>query len=241
MLAKREQITFKIINPANVQDHPTLKDLRGDYIVNICNKCQRIIDYQFSKGIKKGIKGFLFHGNVGVGKTTLAKVLAKETNSKLLFIDGSDIAKAKYGQSEQELKHMFEEALNHDQLIILFDDVESIFMARGATYVREWHFAQNSVFFHKVDELDTSKNFLILTTNRFDLLDHAITDRFLCIEFPIPNTKILIEIAKFKCSNFDLPPNVVQKVTERILNDCCESVRGVENIVIEEFVRYVTS
>ena len=62
--------------------------------------------------------------------------------------------------------------------VLLFDDVESLFMARSASAAKEWHFSQNSVLFHSLDELDTSHTAVVLTTNRFDLLDEAVRARY---------------------------------------------------------------
>src|SRR6185295_19403807 len=79
--------------------------------------------------------------------------------------------------------------------VLLFDDVESIFMARGSGHAKEWHFSQDSVFFHSVDELDTSRTVIVLTSNRPDLVDEAILDRFLGYEFPAPNVELMVELS----------------------------------------------
>ena len=79
--------------------------------------------------------------------------------------------------------------------MILFDDVESIFMARGSQHAKEWHFSQDSVFFHAVDELDTSRAVVVLTTNRPDLVDDAIRDRFLTYRVDYPDAETLVQVA----------------------------------------------
>ena len=75
---------------------------------------------------------------------------------------------------------------------VLFDDVESLFLARGSGGAREWHFSQNSVFFHAIDELNTARTAVVLTTNRIDLVDEAIVDRFLQYEFGVPPQNVLL-------------------------------------------------
>ena len=75
--------------------------------------------------------------------------------------------------------------------MLLFDDVESILMARGNEHAKEWHFSQDSVFFHAVDDLDTSRAILVLTTNRPDLVDDAIRDRFMAYAIDYPDVELL--------------------------------------------------
>ena len=78
--------------------------------------------------------------------------------------------------------------------MLLFDDVESIFMARGSQHAKEWHFSQDSVFFHSIDELDTSRSTIVLTSNRPDLVDDAIRDRFLSYVVDYPDLETLIQM-----------------------------------------------
>ena len=78
--------------------------------------------------------------------------------------------------------------------ILLFDDVESIFMSRGSQHAKEWHFSQDSVFFHSIDELDTTRAIIVLTSNRPDLIDEAIRDRFLSYVVDYPDLDTLIQM-----------------------------------------------
>src|SRR5262245_18571463 len=80
--------------------------------------------------------------------------------------------------------------------VLLFDDVESIFMARGSQHAKEWHFSQDSVFFHSIDELDTSRSVIVLTSNRPDLIDDAIHDRFLGYTIDYPDVETLIQMVE---------------------------------------------
>ena len=80
----------------------------------------------------------------------------------------------------------------------MFDDVESLFLTRNSAGAKEWHFSQNSIFFHSIDDLDTAHTAVILTTNRIDLVDEAIVDRFLSYEFAAPPVSVLEQIARDK-------------------------------------------
>jgi transitional endoplasmic reticulum ATPase len=203
--------------------------------------------YQFDKGVTDGIRGLLFTGPPGIGKTELAKLIAKDNGSKLFFVDGSEVARSPYGESERRLKEIFKRAKQlggSEHAIILFDDVESLIMARGALLAKEWHYALNSIFFHGVDETDTSKAVVICTTNRYDLVDEAIKDRFYKIEFPMPSKQDLKLIAGQLCSErrFHLTDkDVLEKIQQEIeTNDGYKTVRDVENLVTARYIEFVT-
>lgn len=212
-----------------------------DSSLTISEKISRIISHQFKSGINDSIiKGFLFYGIPGTGKTTVANKIAKELGACLIFVDGASIAKAKYGDSEQAIKKIFAKPRQstNNKFILLFDDVESLFMSREAMgLVREWHFSQNSVFFHEVDELDTSKAAIILTTNRFDLVDDAIKDRFYNIEFPNPSLDTMIKIMRKKATR-QIDKDKVNSMEEYMKShsEDFRSIRDVLRFVTKEYV-----
>ncbi len=205
-MSKKSENSFKIFSPDQIVESKT--DIIGDEYQKIFNDVWKIIRYQQKYYISDGIPGFLFYGDVGLGKTLIGKTLAKELNCQLIFIDGADIARSLYGQSERQISILFQKAKEYRYSIVLIDDCESIFPKRDWIKGESWHLAQNNVFFHQIDDLDSSKISVILTTNRFDLIDKAIKDRLYNIKFPKPNQKTLISIAKRKCLklkiNFDL-------------------------------------
>ena len=69
-------------------------------------------------------------------------------------------------------------------------------MARGSQHAKEWHFSQDSVFFHSIDELDTSRAMIVLTSNRPDLIDEAIHDRFLSYVVDYPNIETMLQMVE---------------------------------------------
>jgi SpoVK/Ycf46/Vps4 family AAA+-type ATPase len=151
----------------------------------------------------------MLSGPPGTGKTTLAKRLAYELGLRfqsdndppiaLAFIDGGEISRSRYGESEERIRDIFLHARSGftaqgQRSVLLFDDVESIFMARGSQHAKEWHFSQDSVFFHSIDELDTSRSTIVLTSNRPDLIDEAIRDRFMSYVVDYPDLETLIQM-----------------------------------------------
>ncbi|MFP4118664.1 MAG: CDC48 family AAA ATPase [Candidatus Woesearchaeota archaeon] len=71
-------------------------------------------------------KGVLLHGPPGTGKTLLAKAVANETNSNFYVINGPEIMSKFYGQSEENLRKIFEEAEENAPSIIFIDEIDAI-------------------------------------------------------------------------------------------------------------------
>ena len=206
--------------------------LRGEKYLSIFYKVRQIIHHQFAQRIRKGIRGFLFYGDVGVGKTAMAKALARDLSCPLVFVDGSDIARARYGDSEQVITAMFSTHTSKRH-IILIDDAESVFPRRDWVKGESWHIAQNNVLLHELDRLDTSQVVVVLTTNEINLMDRALRDRLYEIEFPLPEKETLIQVAKDRCEEYMIPWDTV---VERIqAENGLKSVRDVEKLVIEHY------
>ncbi len=71
-------------------------------------------------------KGVILHGPPGTGKTLLAKAVANETNANFYTIGGPEIMSKFYGESEQRLRNIFEEAQNNAPSIVFIDELDSI-------------------------------------------------------------------------------------------------------------------
>jgi len=203
------------------------RDLIGSRYREILRELTAMVSYQWKEHMERSaLKGYLFHGGVGVGKTAMAKRLTYELcrrfgdngvagrNSDevvMILVDGADVARGRYGDTEEQIRDIFKYARDgqsgghhhHDddpkrRTVILFDDVESLFLTRNSAGAKEWHFSQNSIFFHSIDDLDTAHTAVILTTNRLDLVDEAIVDRFLSYEFALSPVAVLEEVTREK-------------------------------------------
>jgi transitional endoplasmic reticulum ATPase len=71
-------------------------------------------------------KGVLLHGPPGTGKTLLAKAVANETNANFYSIGGPEIMSKFYGESEEKLREIFEQAQESAPSIIFIDEIDSI-------------------------------------------------------------------------------------------------------------------
>jgi SpoVK/Ycf46/Vps4 family AAA+-type ATPase len=153
----------------------------------------------------------------------------------MVFVDASDIARPLYGESEMRIVEIFEEARNRPgYTIIFFDDVESIFMSRGRERIESWHIAQDNVFFHMLDELDTSRVGIIATTNWIELVDKALIDRLYPIEFKPLDLETALAIARRRCMELGVDYEKVEKEIKSMNN--LKSAREVERIVIKHYI-----
>jgi transitional endoplasmic reticulum ATPase len=71
-------------------------------------------------------KGVLLYGPPGTGKTLIAKAVANEVDAHFISISGPEIMSKYYGESEQRLREIFEEAKENSPSIIFIDEIDSI-------------------------------------------------------------------------------------------------------------------
>ncbi|MCS5536015.1 MAG: AAA family ATPase, partial [Candidatus Poseidoniales archaeon] len=68
----------------------------------------------------------LLHGPPGTGKTMIAKAVANETNAHFTSINGPEIISKYYGESEKQLREIFDDAASNTPAIIFIDELDSI-------------------------------------------------------------------------------------------------------------------
>ena len=76
-------------------------------------------------------KGVILHGPPGTGKTRLARAVANESDASFHLINGPEIMGSAYGESEQRLRQVFEEASKNAPSIVFIDEIDSIAPKRG--------------------------------------------------------------------------------------------------------------
>ena len=209
----------------------------GDYFREIFEKVRKIAVHQFNTRDAKGITGFIFQGPPGMGKTTMARALARDLSLEFIYVDSSTVARSKYGESEKQVTKAFEEAKRKASLVLL-DDAEAMFPSRDSTRSEEFYSGQNNVLFHVLDKVDTSRVIVILTTNKPEQLDPALRDRLYPIEFPQLDLRTIGEIAVLKCRQRGISPDkVLEKIRESPKS--VTSVRYLEKLVMEEYIKAI--
>ncbi len=79
-------------------------------------------------------KGVLLHGPPGTGKTLIAKAVANESNANFYTINGPEIMSKFYGQSEENLRKIFEDAQKNAPSIIFLDEIDAIAPKRSEVH-----------------------------------------------------------------------------------------------------------
>ena len=71
-------------------------------------------------------RGVLLYGPPGTGKTVIARAVANETDAWFTHISGPEIIGKFYGESEERLRKIFEEAQDRAPSIIFIDEIDAI-------------------------------------------------------------------------------------------------------------------
>jgi len=71
-------------------------------------------------------RGILFSGPPGTGKTLLARAIAYENNCSFFQISGPEIVAKHYGESEAQLRSVFEQARSKAPSIVFLDELDAI-------------------------------------------------------------------------------------------------------------------
>ncbi|HIH74759.1 MAG TPA: AAA family ATPase, partial [Methanosarcina sp.] len=70
-------------------------------------------------------KGVILYGPPGTGKTLIAKAVANESGASFHYIAGPEIVGKFYGESEERLRKIFEEATQDAPSVIFIDEIDS--------------------------------------------------------------------------------------------------------------------
>src|ERR1700728_3452288 len=71
-------------------------------------------------------KGVLLYGPPGTGKTLLARAVAAESRVHFIHLNGPEIMRKFYGESEAKLREVFEEAARHSPSILFIDEIDAV-------------------------------------------------------------------------------------------------------------------
>ncbi|MFH5799245.1 CDC48 family AAA ATPase [Haladaptatus sp. CMAA 1911] len=119
-------------------------------------------------------KGVLLHGPPGTGKTLMAKAVANEIDAYFRTISGPEIMSKYYGESEEQLREVFEEAEQNSPAIIFIDELDSIAPKReeAGGDVERRVVAQLLSLMDGLEE--RGEVIVIAATNRVDAVDPAL-------------------------------------------------------------------
>ncbi len=157
---------------------------------------------EIAKGTRKNYetnrpRSVLFFGPPGTGKTTMARIIAGEVKSSLIYVPVESIMTKWYGESERNLADIFKQAARLDGCLIFLDEIDSLATSREND-IHEATRRVLSVLLREIDGFEVGKKTMIIgATNRKDDLDPALLSRFdTKIEFRLPNDDERKEIFK---------------------------------------------
>src|SRR6185369_7452144 len=134
----------------------------------------------------------LLYGPPGTGKTLTAQYLASELKLPLLKIDASRVLSCWIGESEQQVRRIFDDYSNLQKElgsapVLLLNEADQLLGARdvGTNAVDRMNNNMQNLF---LEGLERFSGILVATTNRRDLLDEAFSRRFTYkLELPPPD------------------------------------------------------
>jgi hypothetical protein len=135
----------------------------------------------------------LFAGPPGTGKTMASEILASELSLPMYRIDLSQVVNKYIGETEKNLKRIFDAADVSDALL-LFDEADAIFGKRMEARDAHDRYA-NLEISYLLDRMERFKGLAVLATNRKKDLDEAFLRRLrYVIDFPLPGVEQRLRI-----------------------------------------------
>merc|ERR1712193_355338 len=169
---------------------------------------------KFEKFGMQPSRGVLFYGPPGCGKTLLAKAVASETSANFVSIKGPELLTMYFGESEANVREVFDKARAAAPCVLFFDELDSIGTARGSGG-GDAGGAGDRVMNQLLTEIDgvgVKKNvFFVGATNRPELLDDALLrpgrlDQLIYI--PLPDRVAREGILQSTLKKSPIAPNV---------------------------------
>jgi transitional endoplasmic reticulum ATPase len=160
-------------------------------------------------------RGVLFYGPPGCGKTLLAKAVASECSANFVSIKGPELLTMWFGESEANVREVFDKARSAAPCVLFFDELDSIGTARGSGGGGDAGGAGDRVMNQLLTEIDgvgVKKNvFFVGATNRPELLDQALLrpgrlDQLIYI--PLPDQPSRLGVLTSNLRKAPLAPNV---------------------------------
>ncbi|KFG60440.1 cell division protein CDC48AP [Toxoplasma gondii RUB] len=215
---------LSVVNPSALRErHVEVPDVRWEDIGGLTEVKEELVEtvqYPVEHGEKfhkfglAPSKGVLFFGPPGCGKTLLAKAVANECKANFISVKGPELLTMWFGESEANVRDLFDKARAAAPCVIFFDEMDSIAKARGSGTGGGGEAADRVInqILTEIDGIGKRKPiFVIGATNRPDILDPAVTrpgrlDQLLYI--PLPDFKSRVNIFKAALRKSPLAPDV---------------------------------
>lgn len=177
----------------------------------------------------------LFYGSPGTGKTETVYQVARATGRDILRVDVDKIKSCWVGESEQNMKKVFDKYRNICKStslapILLFNEADAILGVRMEGATRAVDKMENSIQNIILQEMEALEGIMIATTNLTTNLDKAFERRFLYkVEFNRPTVEARAQIwqtmfpalterdACTLASQFDLSGGEIENISRKYM------------------------
>ena len=181
-------------------------------------------------------KGVLFYGPPGCGKTLLAKAIANECQANFISVKGPELLTQWFGESEANVRDLFDKARQASPCVIFFDEMDSIAKARGSGGGGASEAGDRVInqILTEIDGVGARKSvFVIGATNRPDILDPAVMrpgrlDQLIYIPLPDYESRLSIFRANLRKSplsddvDFDHLANITDGFSGADITEVCQ-------------------
>ncbi|UWN06163.1 AAA family ATPase [Campylobacter jejuni] len=199
----KDQDIFELIEPSTDINDIIMPENTKELLENILKQQdKKVLERLHSWGIKsnKNIEAkIIFYGPAGTGKTMSALAMAKSMKKSVLSFDCSKILSKWVGESEQNVRKIFDTYKNIVQTckqspILLFNEADQFLSTRvdGSSGSDKMHNQMQNIF---LEQIERFSGVIIATTNFLESLDSAFSRRFdYKIEFKKPDFKDRLKI-----------------------------------------------
>jgi transitional endoplasmic reticulum ATPase len=238
--------SMNVSNPSSLREtvvevpNVSWEDIGG--LESVKQELKELVQYPVEhpdKFLKFGMspsRGVLFYGPPGCGKTLMAKAVANECQANFISIKGPELLTMWFGESEANVREVFEKARAAAPCVLFFDELDSIAQSRG-NMAGDAGGSGDRVMNQLLTEMDgigAKKNvFIIGATNRPDIIDPALMrpgrlDQLIYI--PMPDIESRLGILKSTLRNSPVSKDVdlryiaesTEKFTGADLTEICQ-------------------
>merc|ERR1719184_324481 len=215
------QEAMKVVNPSTLREtHVQTPNVKWEDIgglektkKDLIEMVQYPIEYPeiYRKYGQTPSRGALLWGPPGCGKTLLAKAIATECASNFISVKGPELLTMWFGESEANVRDVFDKARGAAPCVLFFDELDSIARSRGGSG-GDAGGAGDRVMNQLLTEMDginpAKQVFFIGATNRPDIIDPAIKrpgrlDQMIFIDLPDFPARVSIMKATLRKSPLD--------------------------------------
>ncbi|MGP5386967.1 ATP-binding protein [Brachybacterium tyrofermentans] len=119
------------------------------------------------------VRGILFEGPPGTGKTYLAQIMAAQSGATFYLVTTASLGGRLVSESEQRLEAIYADAASKEMSIVFVDEIEVLTRERGSEQDHSSRLV--NVFLTNMDGVNSADNVITIgTTNRVGDIDRAL-------------------------------------------------------------------